>query len=186
MRHQDRTLRIIGGNWRGRKITFPDSQQIRPTADRVRETLFNWPMHHTANKRFLDLFAGSGILSMEALRRGAAHVSLVDNDQSVTANLKSNMALLDVDPEHYDIQTMESVRWLEECRDQFDVICLDPPFADGSVPDLIRIIAQRNLCTNAVFFESDSPLPASALPHGWQLHKAKRAGLVHYGLCITG
>ncbi len=82
MKHQDRTLRIIGGNWRGRKITFPEHDGIRPTGDRVRETLFNWLMHDIRGADCLDLFAGSGVLSIEALSRGANHVTLIETHRT--------------------------------------------------------------------------------------------------------
>ncbi len=119
MKHQDRTLRIIGGNWRGRKITFPEHDDIRPTGDRVRETLFNWLMHDIRGADCLDLFAGSGVLSIEALSRGANHVTLIESNEAASSGISQNLALLDADPNRFDNIKSNAMTWLGQCDTRF-------------------------------------------------------------------
>ncbi len=183
MKHHDRTLRIIGGNWRGRKITFPQIDVIRPTSDRIRETLFNWLMHDIAGSRCLDLFAGSAALSFEALSRQAAHLTIVEQDDQVIQGIQKNLDSLEVPKARYDLHKAKAENWLPACQDQFDIIFLDPPFAKVNLPELCAQLARQGNATGLIYIESGAPLTSEDLPAHWQIHRQKRAGSVHYCLC---
>ncbi len=183
MKKQDRTLRIIGGKWRGRKITFADSTGIRPTADRVRETLFNWLREDINGAKCLELFAGSGTLSMEALSRGAAHVTLIDSDASIVSNLNENFSKLGADPTTYRILNVDTLNWLAESGDSYDVVFVDPPFAGDLLDQTLSLLASRTVTSQWIYLESDHEVDSDELPESWSLHRKKQAGAVHYTLC---
>ncbi len=186
MKHQDRTLRIIGGNWRGRKITFPEHDGIRPTGDRVRETLFNWLMHDIRGSDCLDLFAGSGVLSIEALSRGANHVTLIENNDSASAGISQNLSLLDADPNTFNNIRTDAIDWLGRCDTGFDLVFIDPPFASDLLPAVLNHLANRQIARKFIYVETPEKLETSDLPDQWSLYRQKRTGSVHYSLCITG
>ena len=119
-------VRIIGGQWRGRKLSFPDADGLRPTADRVRETLFNWLAGHIAGSRCLDMFAGSGALGFEALSRGASHCCFVDQNTAVLKQIQANCELLDAtaNSEFLFADASKPI----DVADTFDIVFLDPPF----------------------------------------------------------
>ena len=125
-------MRIIAGQWRGRKLSFPDAQGLRPTPNRVRETLFNWLAPLVPGSRCLDLFAGSGALGFEAASRGAAHVVMVDHNPDIVRMLRRNQQLLCADA--IAIVQQEAEIYLAGRRsEQFDLVFLDPPFRDSSL-----------------------------------------------------
>ena len=132
------TLRLVGGRHGGRKLKFPDAKGLRPTADRTRETLFNWLAPVIEGSNCLDLFAGSGALGFEAVSRGAAHVTMVEMALPVFRQLKQNIDLLN-ETDHVDIHHLTARKWLEQAPQlkpghktdlQFDVVFLDPPFKE--------------------------------------------------------
>ncbi len=186
MKHQDRTLRIIGGKWRGRKITFLPDSSLRPTGDRIRETLFNWLMHDIRGANCLDLFAGSGILSMEALSRGAAHVTLIENNPESSSRIQHNLDALGTEPSQIKNVRTDAISWLSTCTDAFDIVFLDPPFSGGLLPSILKQLATRPIAGKFVYIESPEALLAKDLPDHWRLHRQKRAAAVHFSLCITG
>ena len=185
MKHQDRTLRIIGGNWRGRKITFPEHDDIRPTGDRVRETLFNWLMHDIRGADCLDLFAGSGVLSIEALSRGANHITLIESNEAASSGISQNLALLDADPNRFDNIKSNAMTWLGQCDTGFDLIFIDPPFASNVLPAVLEHLAVRQIARKFVYLETPVALETRDLPNQWNLYRQKYTGSVHYSLCIT-
>lgn len=185
MKHQDRRLRIIGGNWRGRKVSFPAVPGLRPTADRVRETLFNWLMHDISGATCLEPFAGSGSLSLEALSRGAASVTLVDQNAEAVRGLQASLQQLGADPAQYRIYRENALAWLAGCDQRFDIIFLDPPFTGDLLSQAISVIAARDLAAAWIYIESAKEPEAIAMPASWTLHRQKRAGGVYYGLCRT-
>ena len=186
MKLQDRTLRIIGGNWRGRKVTFAEVDGIRPTAARIRETLFNWLMHDIAGARCVDLYAGSGILSMEALSRGASHVTLVDRSGSALDSIRQSFDQLGAHQNKLTLVQADVTDWLKESREPVDLVFMDPPFdADRHYEDC-ALIAAGSMSPELVYIESRDPLVEGKLPDGWRLHRQKSAGAVHYGLCRCG
>lgn len=127
MRHIKNQVRLIGGKWRGRRLNFTATQQLRPTADRVRETVFNWLMHDIEGARCLDAFAGSGALGLEALSRGAAFVVFIDHHASVQCTLQKLLAELEVTHEQAHVCKKDTMQWLRRAsQTPFDVIFLDP------------------------------------------------------------
>lgn len=181
-----RQLRIIGGRWRSRRLSFPDVEGLRPTPDRVRETLFNWLAPVIEGARCLDLFAGSGALGLEALSRGAAGVVMVDRDPHVIACLKENIATLSAPGA--TLVAADVLTWLQSPqRDQhFDIVFLDPPFHQDLLDPCCKLLEERGwLAPSAhIYLESESALSPPALPANWQLKRSQKAGQVGYHLAI--
>lgn len=175
MAKQSNTLRIIGGTHRGRKLSFVDAPNLRPTPDRMRETLFNWlqPVIHDA--RCLDLFAGSGALGLEALSRGAGEVIFVEKDPKAAQRLKENLSLLHYDPAQCHQQTAQA--FFETEPKQFDVVFLDPPYKSDFLPEVIQQLDNGWLADGArLYIEHDSHHATPAFPAGWQVLKQTKAG----------
>lgn len=176
------TLRIIGGEWRSRKIRFPDLPQLRPTPDRVRETLFNWLMPVIEGARCLDLFAGSGALGLEALSRGAAEVVFVDRDKQVLEYLRATFSLLKT--EHASVVQADALSYLASTPQSFDIVFLDPPFnAELVLPCCTALETQAWLTPRAyIYIETASQTPLTGLPANWHVLREKTAGQVCYRL----
>jgi 16S rRNA (guanine966-N2)-methyltransferase len=180
-------LRIIGGEWRSRVVSFADIPDIRPTPDRIRETLFNWLQAPIVGAKCLDLFAGSGVLSFEALSRGAASVLALELDPKAAAAIRTNASQLKT----ADLQLIQknALDWLltNSHDQQFDVVFVDPPFAAGLYETCCRSLQHNGWLAPAarVYIEANQPLDLLALPEEWRLVRQKRAGAVHYGLCET-
>lgn len=175
-------LRIIGGQWRGRKLSFPEITGLRPTPDRVRETLFNWLVPVIAGARCLDLFAGSGALGLEALSRGAAQVVMVDNHQAVINQLKANLELLRTTAA--EVVKAEAGQYLKNPVTSFDIVFLDPPYQAGLLPECIELLEQGGwLSAHAwIYLETSSQAGLPALPPTWTVYRSKTAGEVGYHL----
>jgi 16S rRNA (guanine966-N2)-methyltransferase len=183
MKRGVRELRIVGGSLRGRKWAFPDAPGLRPTPDRVRETLFNWLGPHIAGMRVLDLFAGSGALAFEALSRGAATATLVESDRTAAAELRATAARFGLPQAR--VEQADALTLLRTAAPgDFDLIFLDPPFAAGLIAPALTLIGQRQLLAAGGFCyveqAADAPLPVP--PEGWIPHRAGRAGEVGYHL----
>ncbi len=176
------TLRIIGGQWRGRKLEFPSIDAIRPTPDRVRETLFNWLQHSIVGARCLDLFAGSGALGFEALSRGAKHVVFVDRDPQVGRYLCETLQRLQATAG--DVHVGDAMQWLKATPQAFDVVFLDPPFATELLNAVTHMLEAGGwLASDAfIYIESASSRGVPALPANWRVIKSKSAGQVGYHL----
>jgi len=177
-------VRIIGGRWRGRKIRFPDDTGIRPSPDRVRETLFNWLAPVVSGAHCLDLFAGSGVLGLEALSRGAATAVLVDRDRTVIRHLQDVVAQLDA--AGASVVAADALDWLGLQRGSFDIVFLDPPFDAAWVPALLdRIDEPGCLAPGAwIYVERPAAEGPPSLPAGWRLHRSGKAGDVGYYLAV--
>jgi len=175
-------LRIIGGDWRSRKLTFPDSGGVRPTPARTRETLFNWLRFHLAGARCLDLFAGSGALGLEALSRGAAEGVFVDHTPELVKALNSNLGLLQAN--NARVVRQDTDAFLIGPGESFDIVFIDPPFRQGWLPRLLPKLASNGWVKPGswVYLEHESELPTPAVPAGWQLQRQKSAGQVCYCL----
>lgn len=179
-------VRLIGGQWRSRVLQFPDAPDLRPTPDRVRETLFNWLQPVINGARCLDLFAGSGALGLEALSRGADAVVALETNTAAANALRQNAKLLQADK--LQLVQQDALRWLDQPASQkFDVVFLDPPFAANLHERCCSLLQQHGwLAPHAlIYLEAGSPLATLALPSGWQLGKHKQAGEVFYGLATT-
>jgi len=177
-------LRIIGGQWRGRKLDFPDAEGLRPTPDRVRETLFNWLQGHVTDARCLDLFAGSGALGIEALSRGAAHVVLVENNPAAAQQLEAHLRTLQCNAGV--VCPLSVVQFLERGPGgaHYNLVFLDPPFGKGLIQSSIALLEKHQwLAPQAhVYLEMESTLPVPELPENWQLIREQTAGHVRYCL----
>ena len=175
-------LRIIGGQWRGRKLRFADGEGLRPTTDRVRETVFNWLQGIIDGARCLDLYAGSGALGMEALSRGAAEVVFWEKNPKAVRALCDNLALLKT--EHAEVVQGDTLTLLKDPARPFDVIFLDPPFGRELLQPTLDLLASGGwLAPEArVYIEHASRGESFTTPAGWELLRSKQAGQVAYHL----
>ncbi len=175
-------LRIIGGSWRGRKINFVTEPGVRPTPDRIRETLFNWLQTSIAGARCLDLFSGSGALGFEALSRGASEVVMVEQSSAVTQQLRANAALLKT--AGAQVEQCNAENYLKRPAQPFDIIFLDPPFETDRLENYCAQLASNGwLAPHAqIYMERAKGAPAPQLPADWQMHREKKSGKVCYAL----
>jgi 16S rRNA (guanine966-N2)-methyltransferase len=183
---RSRVLRIIAGTWRGRRFRFPAEADIRPTPDRVRETLFNWLRERVPAARCLDLCAGSGALGLEALSRGAARVHFVESDATAVRELRAR--LIEWGAQGGSVERMDALRYLRTKPEVFDIVFLDPPFAAGLLRAAAQLLEDREwLAPGAlIYVESSVRLDGPQLPQSWHLTKASRAGEVAYQLFERG
>jgi 16S rRNA (guanine966-N2)-methyltransferase len=170
-------VRIIGGEWRSRLLRFPPAAHLRPTPDRVRETLFNWLGQRLDGLECLDLFAGSGALSFEALSRGAARAVMVETDRAVAQALRDNAKSLGA--EGAEVVQRDALSYLMHASDAFDVAFVDPPFASDLARRAMDQLPPRLRPGARVYVESATPL---ALPPPWTALREDRAGAVRYAL----
>lgn len=179
---QKRSLRIIGGRWRGRKLAIADADGLRPTGDRIRETLFNWLMPWLQESRCLDLFAGTGALGLEALSRGASHTTFIEKNPAVARQLQQHLTTLDCQQGH--ILTTDSLQWLEQTQAHaFDIVFVDPPFAENLwQPTLTYLDTMGHIDANTLIYIETPRDQHGSVPDGWQMLKNKASGNVSYGL----
>jgi 16S rRNA (guanine966-N2)-methyltransferase len=188
-RTSNRSLRIIGGKYRSRKVTFADVASIRPTPNRVRETLFSWLSPHLSGARCIEPFAGSGILSMEALSRGAANVSIIDQSRQVIEHIRTQMTKFVPDERDYTLYHGDALAWMSTANPEtlFDIVFLDPPFADALLSNTCKLLQERHLLAEGalIYIESETAIQDDSLPTRWEFYRQKKAGSVHYCLCRT-
>ena len=203
-------VRIIAGHWRGRQLKFPAVSNLRPTGNRIRETLFNWLQPVVAGSRCLDLFAGSGALGFEAGSRGAAHVTLVESHIEAVAALRENQQALTGSDEggggdgggdeetdaELSIIHGEALAWLNQRQHAqnkdgqnkgahtFDIVFLDPPFAMTGIDELAVALEASSLLAEDcwIYLEASALQATPRLPGNWQCHREKTAGEVGYRL----
>jgi 16S rRNA (guanine966-N2)-methyltransferase len=177
-------LRIIGGAWRGRRLRFPPQEEIRPTPDRVRETLFNWLGSRVPGARCLDLFAGSGALGLEALSRGAVEVTFVERDAAAVRELRAR--LVEWRAVGGQVEHNEALRYLGGTAQPFHIVFLDPPFASGLLTQCARLLEDKHwLAANAlIYVETDASSGLPPLPDTWESTRSKQAGAVGYHLLV--
>ena len=178
-----RELRIIGGSLRGRKWSFPEAPGLRPTPDRVRETLFNWLAPHIAGMRVLDLFAGSGALGFEALSRGAASAVLIEKDRAVVASLRAVAQRFGLTAAR--VEAGDALAFLRaQPRHCCELVFLDPPFAAGLLEPALAALARYNVLAPGGFcyLEQSAQDAMPPLPPGWTVHRSGKAGEVGYHL----
>ncbi len=182
-RNKGPRLRIIGGQWRSRQLPILDQPGLRPTPDRVRETLFNWLQHEIAGARCLDLFAGSGALGLEAASRGALEVVLVEQSPAACHQLQQNIVTLGGESTLRLVQA-DALDWLTGCAQSFDVVFLDPPYAADLLPEVCtRLEGSACLADEAwIYLEQPADQPLPELPVHWSLQRSKKAGQVGYHL----
>ena len=175
-------IRIIGGQWRGRKLPVLDKEGLRPTTDRVKETLFNWLAPDMVNARCLDCFAGSGSLGFEALSRHAREVVLIERDRQVAQQLSANAALLNAT--QATIVNDDTLTWLNRAGSAFDIVFVDPPFRKDILNQTIALLEQRDWLSNdaMIYIECEVEHQHLNVPANWFLHREKIAGQVAYRL----
>ena len=174
-------FRIIAGAWRRRKLHFPPLPGIRPSPDRVRETLFNWLRERVPGARCLDLFAGSGALGLEALSRGANSVTFVDREREAVEAIRGHLTLLEA--ADGDVTQADALEWLKRAPEPYDIVFLDPPFASDLAELALAALEAGGWLKPAalIYMEYAADVPPS-LPAGWQLLRESRAGRVGFRL----
>lgn len=180
-------LRIIGGQWRSRRLSFIAAEGLRPTTDRVRETLFNWITPNIPGARCLDLFTGSGALGLEALSREARSVTFIDLSPHVISSLKNNLQTLQAS--NAEIICTDSVKWLKNAAPEtaYDIIFIDPPFRCNLVAQCVELLEFSNVLKAGtyIYIEIEKEATQPNFPQNWRLHREKEAGQVRYMLFIN-
>ncbi len=171
-------MRIIGGAWRSRRLRFPLRPGLRPTPDRVRETLFNWLGQDLTGRNCLDLYAGSGALGFEAASRGARHVLMVEKDAEALRALQANRERLDTG-DVVEVVRADALEFLRHHRNRYHVVFADPPFADDQWSQLLELLPSCLTADGLVYCERGQALPAA---QGWEVVKSGRAGQVSHQL----
>lgn len=179
----ENTLRIIAGEWRSRKLKFKDAPNLRPTPDRVRETLFNWLRGKVHGARCLDLFAGSGALGFEALSRGAKDVVFVEKMAHVAAQIEANIALLSAQS---PVIKSDAASYLTHADRVFDIIFLDPPFRQNLLPLVLEIILEKKLLAKngMIYLEHEAEESFDWQTYGLSVLKKTGAGQVNSCLLV--
>lgn len=180
-------LRIIGGQWRGRKLSFTAAEGLRPTADRVRETLFNWLAAEVHGARCADLFAGSGALGLEALSRGAAHVDFCDTNRDATGAIGQHLQTLGA-AHRARVHALQAQELLQQQSQPWDIVFVDPPFGRELAAPILQQLAARELLAPGalVYLETARQEALPELPAGWSVRREKSAGNVCSRLIVCG
>ncbi|MDH5345957.1 MAG: 16S rRNA (guanine(966)-N(2))-methyltransferase RsmD [Gammaproteobacteria bacterium] len=177
-------MRIVAGKWRSRLLPVANVEGLRPTSARVRETLFNWIAPVVEGARCLDLFAGTGALGFEALSRGAESVDLVENAPTAASRLRENIRLLTATG--IAVHQVDGYDFLQKryAAGPYDIVFLDPPFADGRYEELCRLLDESGLLAPGalVYVEQERRRQLPDLPAGWRVRKERTAGNVRYSL----
>ena len=178
--HSSGIVRIIGGSMRGRKIRFSGAEGLRPTLDRVRETLFNWLARDIAGSQCLDLFAGSGALGFEAVSRGAEMVTMVEKNRKVAEALKSNCQLLDTKAAR--VINLEAGKFLSTNQEKFDLVFLDPPFGKGLLSQIIDALIPNLKPDALIYIEQEKSQQQFVPDNRFEMLKHKTTGSFSYSL----
>ena len=192
MKKSANSVRIISGHLRRRKFSFPANEAIRPTGDRVRETLFNWLQNEVLNSNCLDLFAGSGVLGLEALSRGASKVIFIEKDRRIAKALQENLRLLNL-PQGI-VCHANALDWIATATATatatamlpFNIVFLDPPFTEKLLASSCAALEESNLLAKGccVYMESSITISKIQTPKNWIRAKEKKAGNVYFYLFI--
>ena len=179
------TIRLISGQWRGRKLPVHDVEGLRPTTDRVKETLFNWLAAEVRDSRCLDVFAGSGSLGFEALSRFASYVMMIEQEPKAARQLQTNLQTLQCS--QAQVICRDALQVLQAgCREPFELVFLDPPFRKDLLPQVIPLLEQQGWLADRalIYLERENEGEAPVIPPNWQLLKDKQAGQVCYQLYL--
>ncbi|TEW52464.1 16S rRNA (guanine(966)-N(2))-methyltransferase RsmD [Psychromonas algicola] len=183
----DGFIRLISGQWKGKKLPVKDKQGLRPTTDRTKETLFNWLMHDIRDANCLDCFSGSGSLGFEALSRYAKYCTFLELDKQVANQLQTNLNTLKIDNAQI-IQTDSLQYLMQTATIKYDVVFIDPPFNQGlAQPCIDQLASQDHLADQClIYVEVENTLNTIEFPEGWSLLKEKTSGQVRYQLFSKG
>lgn len=178
------SIRVISGQYKGRKLPVMDAQGLRPTTDRTKETLFNWLMADIRQSRCLDLFAGSGSLGIESLSRNANHVTFVELNKQAAAQISQNLATLKVDISQFDVLQQDALTALQRIEGPFDIVFLDPPFNKNMLPQVIETLDKQALLKSGtlVYIECERENAGFQLPQNWQSVKESQTKQLVYRL----
>ena len=177
------SVRIIGGRWRGTRLPVPDLPGLRPSGDRGRETLFNWLQAYIHDARCVDLFAGSGVLGLEAVSRGAARAVLVEKSRKAVRVLRESVERLDT--QRVEVVDSDAIAWLASCAPQsIDIVFIDPPFGAGLGRRALELLAAGNLIASGglAYLEAGRATPLPAPGPGWEILREKTLGEVRMQL----
>jgi 16S rRNA (guanine966-N2)-methyltransferase len=183
IRNTSNTVRLIAGDLRRRQLQFPDAEGLRPTGDRIRETLFNWLQDACPAANCLDLYAGSGALGIEAISRGAAWLDLVEANPLVAHALEENLSKLEIS--NARVSQCRAEHWLEQANERrYQIVFLDPPFKSDDLPASCARLEDSGLLDRncLIYIEQDKPLAEALLPDNWLQTRSKKAGQVYYYL----
>ncbi|MBZ7671502.1 16S rRNA (guanine(966)-N(2))-methyltransferase [Klebsiella grimontii] len=175
-------IRIIGGQWRGRKLPVPESPGLRPTTDRVRETLFNWLAPSNVDANCLDCFAGSGALGLEALSRYAANATLLEMERGVAQQLQKNLATLKAS--NAKVVNTNTLAFLAQAGAPHDIVFVDPPFRKGLLEETLKLLENNGWLSDEalIYIESEVENGLPPVPANWHVYREKVAGQVAYRL----
>ncbi|WP_265671783.1 16S rRNA (guanine(966)-N(2))-methyltransferase [Klebsiella grimontii] len=175
-------IRIIGGQWRGRKLPVPESPGLRPTTDRVRETLFNWLAPSIVDASCLDCFAGSGALGLEALSRYAANATLLEMERGVAQQLQKNLATLKAS--NAKVVNTNTLAFLAQAGAPHDIVFVDPPFRKGLLEETLKLLENNGWLSDEalIYIESEVENGLPPVPANWHVYREKVAGQVAYRL----
>ncbi|MDD9652308.1 16S rRNA (guanine(966)-N(2))-methyltransferase [Klebsiella pasteurii] len=175
-------IRIIGGQWRGRKLPVPESPGLRPTTDRVRETLFNWLAPSIVDANCLDCFAGSGALGLEALSRYAANATLLEMERGVAQQLQKNLATLKAS--NAKVVNTNALAFLAQAGAPHDIVFVDPPFRKGLLEETLKLLENNGWLSDEalIYIESEVENGLPSVPENWHVYREKVAGQVAYRL----
>lgn len=177
-------IRIISGQYRGRKLPVADLPGLRPTTDRTKETLFNWLSPYLRDARCLDMFAGSGSLGFECLSRYASFCSFIEQDKSAAQVLRDNINLLKLEDATAQVLNGDALQHLPQLQGQFDLVFIDPPFHQGLVPQVLEKMACLDLLANdaLIYIETELENSHYQVPNSWQQIKQKQTKQLCYRL----
>ena len=178
------SVRIISGKYKSRKVSFPSRSEVRPTGNRIRESLFNWIHLEISSSRCLDLFAGSGALGIEALSRGATTATFIESDREAAFYLENNLRNLDAT--NGNVIVSDAVDWLKCSKDinPFNIVFLDPPFKGNLLVECVHLLDSNYMISDhgSIYVESETEFNQRILPKSWRLKHRNQAGRVYYYL----
>ena len=181
--HQRQSIRIIGGKWKGRKINFPEQIDVRPTGNKIRETLFNWLRGELSNAKCVDLFSGSGALGLEALSRGAKYVRFVEKNKKTALYLEKSLSALEKEVTGEKVVCADAIEWIQKNNETFDIVFIDPPFNGDPIYEICQKVEAAAMAKRLIYLEWHSDIDSSLLPKQWNLLKHKKSGSVFFALC---
>ena len=181
--HQRQSIRIIGGKWKGRKINFPKQVDVRPTGNKIRETLFNWLQGELFGAKCLDLFSGSGALGLEALSRGAKYVRFVEKNNKTAGYIKKSLSEFEKEVTGEEVICADAIDWIQKNNEVFDIVFIDPPFNGDQIYEICQKVEATAMAKRLIYLEWHSDIDSSLLPEKWNLLKQKKSGSVFFALC---
>ena len=181
--HQRQSIRIIGGKWKGRKIIFSEQLDVRPTGNKIRETLFNWLQGELLDAKCLDLFSGSGALGLEALSRGAKYVSFIEKNNKTARYIKKSLSEFEKEVTGKEVICADAIEWIQKNNEVFDIVFIDPPFNGDQIYEICQKVEATAMAKRLIYLEWHSDIDSSLLPEQWNLLKHKKSGSVFFALC---